>query len=247
VAHRLIIWGLDMAGGKAVDADHHAIVVGCSQVKDATRKIYVPWWWHHRHVDVFALADVVRVVRDVFPPNLVIGDDGGHAAIATLDGLSRKLHLNIQPKPRDVMISVRDMNDELRTGRLLLATQDMWTDKIVDVARKVYAAEPERFARVESLLLNRPTPSNPRNAKLDLAKELGQVLKSVNPTTKKVEVNKRGKHSDGSEACRYMVSGFVRAPAIPEKPKPTTEDERIRLQDMEYARKQAKMRRRPFG
>lgn len=247
MADRLIIWGIDIAGSKRVDADHNAIVVGASRLKDKERRIYVPWWWHHRHLDMFDLADVVRAVRVVFPPNRVVGDDGGHGAIMALSTLEKVLHLHIEPKPRDVMNSVRDTNDEFRTKRLVLATKDVYTDRIIKAAEKLYEAEPDRLLKVRMMLLNVPTETNPRNVKLDLPTELGQVIKTVNEKTRKFEVNKRGKHSDGTEACRYMVSGFVRSPALPEKKRVLTDDERIRLSDMEYARKFSRSKRRPFG
>jgi hypothetical protein len=184
---------------------------------DPERRIYVLWAWHHRHLDVFDDADLIRPVREVLAPSRVVGDDGGHGAVKHLKGLGRVLVLNIQAKPRDVMTSVGATNDELRTARLLLPTRDVWTPRILEAARKLYEAEPDRLAAVESMLLNKPRPDIPVNTPADLAKELSQVIKSVNPRTKKFEINKRGKHGDASEAFRYMVSGFVRGPAEPEE------------------------------
>lgn len=215
-----LVWGFDIGY-----SDHDALVVGATDDSDPEQRIYVLWSWHHRHLDVFHDADLMAAVEVVLPPNRTIGDDGGHGAVKTLKGLGRRLGKSIQPKPRDVMVSLGLTNDELRARRLLLPIRDVWTAKILDAARQLYAAEPERLELVEGMLTNRPTKDVPDNKPLDLRAELQRVQKSVNQRTKKVEINKRGLHSDGSEAFRYMVSGFVRGPADPDQPEVTDPDE----------------------
>jgi len=214
------VWGLDLAGGQSADSDCDAIVVGQQRAGDPERRIYVRWQWQCRHLDTFDLADLARVVKLVLPAGLVVGDDGGHAAIKTLMAIGRVLGLTIEAKPRDVLVSLRATNDELRSARLLVPTRDVITPVLLAKAREVYPApaDAERAdggpgdVRVEA--------DGGRAVVANLADELPRVFKSVNPKTKKVQINRRqghGIHSDISETLRYMVSGFTRGPIAPGK------------------------------
>lgn len=201
-------------------SDHDALCIGQLDYDDPARRIDIPWWWHHRHLDIFMLADVVRVVKHVFAPGTVVGDDGGGHK-KTIKSLEPILGLTIEDKPRDLMLSVDALNDEFRSGRCRLATVDLWTPKLLEAAATIYEAEPVRLAKVIQMLTNEKTPDLPKNAPLDLRTEFGQVFKSIHPVTKKVTIGNRrngGKHSDGTEACRYCVDGLIRAPARPAKP-----------------------------
>ena len=234
-------WGIDLGW-----SDHDAIVICSVNVNDPKRRMYVRWAWRHKHLDVFDDADLVRVVREVFSAGRVVGDEGGHGAKKTLMSLARVLRLNIDPKPKDVMASVGPMNDDFRTGRILLPTRDVVTPKLVEAAERIYEGDPERLKAVLAMLLNTPRPDIPKNAPADLGTELGQVIKSVNPRTKKVEINKRGKHSDLTEALRYCHSGLVRAPGEPAEPVITDQDElyerKIRAQVAQFERNKARRR-----
>lgn len=206
-------WGFDMGY-----SDHDALVVCSYNVDDPKRRIYVRWFWRHRHLDAFDDADVVRVVREVFSASRIVGDNGGHGSVKVLKGMERVLRLVIQPKPKDVMVSLGDVNDDFRTGRLLVPTRDVVTPLLLEAAERLYEGDPERLEAVRGMLLNTPTKDVPKNSPADLATELGQVIKTVNPRTKKFEINKRGKHSDLTEALRYCHSGLLRAPGEPAEP-----------------------------
>lgn len=234
-------WGIDIGYS---DAD--AIVVTALDFE--TRRLYVLWQWRRNHRDVFDLADFVKVLREVLPPHheAVTGDHGGHGATKTLKSLETVLGLPIAAKPQDVMVSVGMVNDDLRAARLVLPTQDVYTSLLVMAAYEVYAHDPKRLCVVLAMLGQQVAiqmaaehfADDPaRRADIfelvnappaDLASELGLVQKSVNPRTKKIEVNKKGFHSDLSEALRYCHSGLLRAPAPPAEAKPSTDPEAIR-------------------
>lgn len=226
-------WGLDLGFG-----DCDAIVIGRTDPRDRLRTIRVLWSWAMNHLDVFDIAYLVECVAEVLPPGAIVGD---HASAGggkkTLETISAVLGMAMDTKPGDVMTNLGFVNDDLRSGRLLLPTVDLWTDKIAAVARRRFAAEPRKIYAVLVMLgvakdecrikVRELWPDgDPKRARLleaierdrvNLGKELQTVVKSVNPRTGKLEINKRGKHSDASEACRYMRHGLVQvpAPAIP--------------------------------
>jgi uncharacterized sporulation protein YeaH/YhbH (DUF444 family) len=118
-------------------------------------------------------------------------------------------------KPSDVMVSVGFVNDDLRTGRLLFPLEDTESQTIAEMA--VALAPEEHKQRVGQLFQDLDSPS--------LAREAGRVMKSVNQRTKKIEINKRGYHSDLTEALRYAhhVARAYRAKA---PPPPKTDEQR---------------------
>lgn len=156
--------------------DSDAIVVVAWNKWDADRKLYVVHTWQQNHQDVDDLADVVADVIHDYRPGTIIGDHGGHGAVKVLETLKHRLHVEIHPKPTDVMVSVGLVNDDLRTGRLLL-----------------------------------PAGS-------ELGSDLGKVQRTVNRNTMRVEINKKGYHSDLSEALRYAHHGARHWAAKPPKP-----------------------------
>jgi hypothetical protein len=220
-------WGLDLGW-----EDSDAIVVIATRPDDPERRKYVRWAWSANHVDVFALADLVKVARKVMRPNTAAGDTGGHGAVKVLKTLEPVLGLAIGGKPSDVMTSVRLINDEYEGARLLFPTnQDSVLAELRLAARLLFPspADSERLARVLALLEHVP----------DLGAEVAAVSKTVNPRTRKFEINRKGKHGNASEACRYADHGHRTAPAQPQttEKKPTAADE---LADYERDKERAR-------
>jgi hypothetical protein len=176
--------------------DRDAIVVLAWRRDDFQKKVYVRHWWQQNHMDVDALHEVVRDVLGTYRTNVIVGDHGGHGATKVLKTLEARLGVVIQVKPGDVMVSVGFVNDDLRTGRLLIP------------------------------------------ASSELASDLGRVQRTVNQHTKRVEINKKGYHSDLSEALRYAHHGARHWAAKAPKPAETRDERRAR-QDMEYERRLA--------
>jgi hypothetical protein len=216
---------------------------------------------------VFDLADLLRAVREVLRPSTATGDHGGHGATKTMKSVEKVLGLPIKGKPGDVMVSVGLVNDDLRSARLLLPTQDLYTAKIAAAARRLYAAEPKRLVVVLAMLgvdhdataaMARELFADDKDRleavleileeePADLGTELGQVVKSTNPRTKKVEINKKGKHSDLSEGFRYMHDDMQQAPSRPElvDPRRPTDPQAAAAYDREMAyRKQRAQQKR---
>lgn len=141
--------------------DRDALVVLAWRTDDPEHRLYVRHTWQANHQDVDQLSDVVRSVLKEYRISAIVGDHGGHGAVKVMKTLEARLRILIQTKPTDVMVSVGLVNDDLRTGRLLL----------------------------------------PKDS--ELGSDLARVVRSVNPRTKRVEINKTGYHSDLSEALRY--------------------------------------------
>lgn len=141
--------------------DRDAIVVLGWNRHDDARRLYVRHTWQLNHQDVDQLADVVEEVVKQFRPSYIAGDHGGHGAVKVMETLQNRLHIQIERKPGDVMVSVGLVNDDLRTGRLLL------------------------------------------EADSELGSDLGRVQRTVDRNTNRVIINKKGYHSDLSEALRY--------------------------------------------
>jgi hypothetical protein len=164
--------------------DRDAIVVLAWRRDDPDRRLYVRFQWQRNHNDVDMLAPVVKAVHKVYRPVDQVGDHGGHGAVKVLETLTSRLGVVYAKKPTDVMVSVGFVNDDLRTGRLMFPTRDVETEVVKA------AAGPESAKMFEG------TDGT-------LASEAGRVMKTVNARTKKVEINKRGYHSDLTEAMRY--------------------------------------------
>lgn len=164
--------------------DSDAIVVLAWNRNDPDRRLYERYSWAANHQDVDDLADKVDEVRKQFRPVAIVGDHGGHGAVKVLETLKNRMNLEIERKPGDVMLSVGLVNDDLRTGRLLLQSEE-------------------------------------------LKKDLQRVQRTVKPDGK-VEINKRGYHSDLSEALRYAHYAARHYAAKPPKPPETRDERRIR-------------------
>jgi len=174
--------------------DSDAVVVVAWNRNDPDRRLYERYAWAANHNDVDALAAKVDEVRRLFKPNTIVGDHGGHGAVKVLETLKNRMNLEIQLKPRDVMVSVGLVNDDLRTGRLLLQSDA-------------------------------------------LKQDLRRVQRTVKPDGR-VEINKRGYHSDLSEALRYAHHAARHFAAKP-LPPPETVDERRQRQWREYMKHEA--------
>lgn len=216
--------GIDIGFG-----DNDAVVIQGWNPKDPERRLRVRFQWKHNHLDVDDLADVVAIVYGVYRPNVIVGDHGGHGATKVMKTIEARLHVTIQPKPKDVMISVGLMNDDYRTARLLHPTVDVETARVLAMLEEpdertlavLTRKGPWDGARKERIrkLLREPS---------DLSSEIGRVAKSLNQRTKRFEINKHGFHSDLSEANRYAHHGARHFNAKAPKPAETREERRDR-------------------
>lgn len=164
--------------------DRDAIVVLAWRRDDPLRRLYQRYVWQENHQDVDMLAKVVADTIERFHPSYIVGDHGGHGAVKVLKTLEARLHLRIDYKPADVMVSVGLVNDDLRTGRLLL----------------------ERDS--------------------ELGADLGRVQRTVDRASNRIVINKKGYHSDLSEALRYAHHAARHWAAKPPKPEPTINERR---------------------
>jgi hypothetical protein len=176
--------------------DRDAIVVLGWNRQDDQRRLYVRHTWQQNHLDVDQLADVVAEVVAQYHPNYIVGDHGGHGAVKVLETLRNRLGIQIERKPGDVMVSVGLVNDDLRTGRLMLEEGS------------------------------------------ELGSDLGRVQRTVDRNTNRVVINKKGYHSDLSEALRYAHCA-ARHWASKAPPPELTRDERRDMQWQKERKRQA--------
>lgn len=215
--------------------DRDAIVVEAWRNDDPLRRAFVRFRWQRNHLSTDSLYEVVASVRVVYRPIAAwTGDHGGHGATKVLETLSERLRVEIERKPADVMVSLGLVNDDFRTGRLLLPTVDVETPRVLRAMQDRLAERPEYLAATAALL----APDNDNGN--DLAGELGQVVKAVNAHTRKAEINKKGFHSDLSEALRYAHHGAQNW--LGREKKLLTEDEERRRRRLETARRQSRRR-----
>jgi hypothetical protein len=181
--------------------DRDAVVVLAWRMDDQDRRVYVRFVWQRNHLSTDSLAYVVGLASAVYRPVVWTGDTGGHGAVKVLQTLMERLRIAINPKPPDVMVSLGFVNDDLRTGRLLLPTEDVETKRLEVAAAKMYAGRPTQLAEVGALLAD---------SWAQVGGELAKVPKIVKPTTLKVSINPKGpNHSDVSEALRYAHAGAM--------------------------------------
>jgi hypothetical protein len=117
--------------------DRDAIVVGAWNPQDPERRIRVRYTWQQNHQDVDQLAEVVKAAIATYHPSVIVGDHGGHGAVKVMKTLEARLGIVIQAKPGDVMVSVGLVNDDLRTGRLLVPRDSELCDDLEKVQRSV--------------------------------------------------------------------------------------------------------------
>jgi hypothetical protein len=202
--------GLDLASGKGYEVafgekgptkqpDRDAIVVHSWDANDGEMRLYARFQWHHDACPLADLADILDLVREVYRPGATVGDHGGHGAIKVLADLAGKLRMLFRTKPDDVGLSVRRVNEDYRTGRLLHPTVDTETPRLLAaLERRPWAAD--RKARVRKLLVE---GTRTEDGKLPLSADVAKVTKSIDPRTRKVRYNQGAFHSDISEASRY--------------------------------------------
>jgi hypothetical protein len=226
------------AGGLDIGfQDSDAISVGTWNQVDAERLLRVRWQWQHNHLDVDDLASVMTVVKRVFPGIRWCGDHGGPQAVKVLATVANRMRIHILPKPPDVMVSVGLVNDDYRTGRLLLPTVDLITPLLLAEVNRMDWDERLKD-RVRKLLT--PDPDEPAS----IARDSGKVGKTINPRTGKVEINKKGFHSDLTEANRYMHHGARHFRAEPPPSAPTDPAELLLAKIREQEALQAAARNR---
>jgi hypothetical protein len=109
------VLGLDLGTN-----DHDCIVVLGWRTDDPLKRLHERWTWQQNDLDVDELAVVFMAAVEFWTPVAICGDNGGlgKKVIKTLK--ARFGDLEIAQKPTDVLMSVRLVNDELRTGRLLV-------------------------------------------------------------------------------------------------------------------------------
>jgi hypothetical protein len=207
--------------------DRDAVVVLAWRMDDPQQRAYVRFAWQRNHLSTDSLADVVLLVGLVYHPITWTFDHGGHGAVKVGETLAERLRIEMNTKPPDVEVSVGMVNDDLRTGRLLLPVVDVETPLVMEAARRRFAGRPSELARVETLL---------RDAGASVGAELSKVPKLVNPRTMKLSINPKGpNHSDVSEALRYAHAGAANWRAKAPKRELTEDEQRL-------ARRQAKRR-----
>jgi hypothetical protein len=180
--------------------DRDAIVVLGWNRNDEQRKLYTRYTWQENHQDVDDLAKVVAEVVGQFHPQYIVGDHGGHGAVKVLETLRNRLGIQIERKPVDVMVSVGLVNDDLRTGRLML------------------------------------------EAGSELGSDLNRVQRTVDRNTNRIVINKKGYHSDLSEALRYAHYAARHWASKAPKPEPTRDERRAQQWERELRRQ-----RNPWG
>jgi hypothetical protein len=229
---------LGNAGGLDIGfQDRDAITIGSWRETDALRRLWVRWQWQHNHLDVDDLADVMAVVMRVFPEIRWCGDHGGHGAVKVLATISNRMGIGFLPKPADVMVSVGLVNDDYRTGRLLLPTVDVVTPLLIaEVSHMPW--DDRRKERIRSLILAGTTGAS-------IAADAGKVAKVL--INGKVVINKKGFHSDLTESKRYMhhAARHFRGEAPPPPPPKDPDqrrDQEIRAQLDQWERQRKKGR-----
>lgn len=200
--------GLDLGWG-----DNDAIVVHSWDRWAARdeRVSYSRFAWQANLVDLDVLADIVFLVNRVYRPHWV-GDTGGHGAVAMLNTLAGRLHMAFDPKPTDIAVSCRVMNDDYRTGRIKHPTSDVETQRVLEELDRQHWEQGRKDKCREVIVEG--------TQRLAMTTEIQTVARTLNPRTGRVEINKKGKHSDISEANRYAhhASRHWAAPVpVPEK------------------------------
>lgn len=117
--------------------DSDAIVVIGWRKDDPERRAYVVHEWAENHFDLDQLSPVVGDIVRTFRPTAIVADHGGHGAVKVIETLKSRLGVMMQVKPADVMVSVGLVNDDLRTGRLLVPTGARLADDLLRVTRSI--------------------------------------------------------------------------------------------------------------
>lgn len=211
--------------------DRDALVVLAWRLDDERRRLYVRFAWQRNHLSTDSLAHVVAAARATYHPIAWTYDTGGHGAVKIGETLRERFGIDLQPKPAAVDVSLGLVNDDLRTGRLLLPTSDTETPLVTRAMRERLEARPLELAAGTALLTGEPP---------DLPRELVTVARTVDPRTRKLRINTQSRHVDISEALRYAHHG---AQAWRAREKPVlSEDEKRRQRRAAANRRQSSAR-----
>ena len=102
-------------------SDNDAIVVLGWRMDDPQKRLYEVWSWQENHLDYMKLAAVFRVAVDRYHPQRICVDTGGHGARKIMESLKAAFSMyEYLMKPASVLDSIALVNDEFRTGRLLV-------------------------------------------------------------------------------------------------------------------------------
>jgi len=102
-------------------SDHDAIVVLGWRDDDPEHRLYERWTWQKNHLDYLALAAVFEKACERWQPQEICADTGGHGARKIVESLRSVFNVyKFAFKPASVLDSISLVNDEFRTGRLLV-------------------------------------------------------------------------------------------------------------------------------
>jgi hypothetical protein len=102
-------------------SDHDAIVVLGWRMDDPKHRLFERWSWQRNHLDYLAMAEVFKKAAERWQPQQVCADTGGHGARKIVESLRNVFSIyKFALKPSSVLDSIALVNDELRTGRMLV-------------------------------------------------------------------------------------------------------------------------------
>lgn len=102
-------------------SDHDAIVVLGWRTDDPEHHLYEVFTWQERHLDYLKMADVYKRVVEHYMPVEVCIDTGGHGARKIVESLKAAFGaFKYRLKPASLLDSISLLNDEFRSGRLLV-------------------------------------------------------------------------------------------------------------------------------
>lgn len=175
-------------------SDKDALAVLAWRYDDPQQRVYVRFVWNRNHVPTALLKKLARAVQVVYAPSAWVADHSGGGSQRTVNDLQEHLGIALQRKPTDVAVSLGFVNDDFRTGRLLLPAADTETERVEAQLRRMFRGE----ELDEILLTLREGHIQP-----ELAGLVASVSKVYDPITRKLKINTQSKHVDISEAIRY--------------------------------------------
>jgi hypothetical protein len=102
-------------------SDHDAIVVLGWRMDDPHHRLYECWSWQENHLDYLKVADVFKRAVEKWMPQKICVDTGGHGARKIMESLKAVFSMfTFTMKPASVLDSISLVNDELRSGRMLI-------------------------------------------------------------------------------------------------------------------------------
>ena len=102
-------------------SDHDAIVVLGWRMDDPEHRLYECWTWQENHLDYLKLAEVFKRAVEKWSPQQICVDTGGHGARKIMESLKSVFsQFTFKMKPASLLDSIALVNDEFRSGRLLV-------------------------------------------------------------------------------------------------------------------------------